>query len=277
MHCSGIALPSNQPGVSGKAPEGRMSGTATEDLKPGVMALAKELESLADAAAKEQLSKTALAASNMRGNFLKAMKAEWKGETLTFYKNELPKLHRIEEAERKTVGVGLDKEIKRLEALLEGCIKDAESAGLDKRAKQARDLKGDFERAIKAHKSSDMVESHEEQIDKLVKAVASEGKKAKGEKDEEEEKRPEPVYTINDKKFADAKLKGAEIAKYEEWVALAKQEGGVKAATDLFGKQASKMTDGRWHFRLSGGNRVYFTTLGKAVSVTGPDHENEKK
>ena len=247
-----------------------MSGTATEDLKSGVVALAKKLEGMADAATKEQLSKTALAASNMRGNFLKAMKAEWKGETLAFYKNELPKLHKIEEAERKTIGAGLDKEIKRLEGLLDGCIKDAESAGLDKRVKQAKDLKSDFERAIKAHKSSDMVESHEDQINELVKSIASESKKAK-------DKEPEPVYTINDKKFADAKLKGAEMTKYKEWVVLAKQEGGVKAATGLFGKQASQMTDGRWHFRLSGGHRVYFKTSGKDITVTGPDHENEKK
>ena len=247
-----------------------MSGTVTEELKKGVVALAKELEDMADAAGKESLSKTALAASNMRGNFLKAMKAEWKGETLAFFKGEVPKLHKIEEAERKTVGAGLDKEVKRLETLIEGCITNADNAGLDKRAKQARELKAEFTRIMKDHKSADMVETYEKQIEVLAKAITTEGKK-------EKPAEKEPAYTIADKKFLDGKLKGSETAKSEEWVALAKQEGGVKAATDLFGKQASKMSDGRWHFRLSGGNRVYFTTSGKVITVTGPDHENEKK
>ena len=122
----------------------------------------------------------------------------------------------------------------------------------------------------KSTKSADVAESYEEQIETLTKAITTEGKK-------EKPAEKEAVYTIADKKFLDGKLKGSETTKYEEWLALAKQEGGVKAATDLFGKQASKMSDGRWHFRLSGGNRVYFTTSGKVITVTGPDHENEKK
>ena len=252
-----------------------MSETASAgDLKSSIKALVGKLDDLIKEAKEDKFDKTARAVGDVKTMFIKAVTADPKPETVTFYEAKLEPLGKILQAEKNGVAAVATKEGKALQTEFATLLKKANGDGKKDAAKKIEKIAAVFSDELTGNPSHGLVERYRKTLKELTDSLDKEADdEEEGEDDEEDEGGP---CVIKDKNFLVAQLNHVPKLKekYEEWLKDAKAKGPA-AANKKHGFKSTKMKGGGnvKHFRLSGDLRVYYLKDGKTLTVSGPKHQ----
>ena len=251
-----------------------MSETASvSDLKASIKALAGKLDEMVKEAKEDKFDKTVKAVGDVKAMFLKAIAADPKPETVTFYEAKLVPLGKILQAERDAVASVAQREGKALQTEFANLLKKATGDGKTDVAKKIEKAGSDFGSELSGNPSHGLVEKYRKTLKDLSDSLDKADEEEEEEDDDEDDGGP---CVIKDKNFLIAQLNHVPKLKekYEEWLKDAKAKGPA-AASKKHGFKPTKMKGGGnvKHFRLSGDLRVYYIKDGKTLTVSGPKHQ----